>query len=59
MGEVEVGGVSRTVGLQLVPQAQAGDYVLIHTGYAIGVIDEEEAQESLRLLSQIARGGEE
>ncbi len=51
--------MSRTVGLQLVPQAQVGDYVLIHTGYAIGVIDEEEAQESLRLLNQIARGGEE
>jgi hydrogenase expression/formation protein HypC len=35
-----------------VPEAKIGDYVLIHTGYAISVVDEEEAQETLRLLAQ-------
>jgi hydrogenase expression/formation protein HypC len=33
---------------------QVGDYVLVHTGFAIGVIDEEEAQETLRLLEELA-----
>ena len=50
--EVEIGGVKRVVSLQLVPEAKIGDYVLIHTGYAISVVDEEEAQETLRLLAQ-------
>lgn len=52
--EVEIGGVERVVSLQLVPEAKIGDYVLIHTGYAISVIDEEEAQETLRLLAELA-----
>jgi hydrogenase expression/formation protein HypC len=50
--EVEIGGVKRVVSLQLVPEAKIGDYALIHTGYAISVVDEEEAQETLRLLAQ-------
>ena len=40
-GEVEIGGVSRTISLWLPPEAQAGDYVYVHTGYAISVVDEE------------------
>jgi len=53
-GEVEIGGVKRVVSLQLVPEAKIGDYVLIHTGYAISVVDEEEAQETLKLLAELA-----
>jgi len=53
-GEVEIGGVKRVVSLQLVPEAKVGDYVLIHTGYAISVVDEKEAQETLRLLIELA-----
>jgi hydrogenase expression/formation protein HypC len=56
--EVEIGGVKRVVSLQLVPEAQTGDYVLIHTGYAIGIIDEEEAKESLKLLAEFAASDE-
>jgi hydrogenase expression/formation protein HypC len=52
--EVEIGGVKRVVSLQLVPEAKIGDYVLIHTGYAISVVDEEEAQETLKLLAELA-----
>ncbi len=52
--EVEIGGVKRVVSLQLVPEAKIGDYVLIHTGYAISVVDEEEAQETLKLLTELA-----
>jgi hydrogenase expression/formation protein HypC len=50
--EMEIGGVKQVISLQLVPQAKIGDYVLIHTGYAISVVDEEEAQETLRLLAR-------
>jgi len=53
-GEVEIGGVGRTISLWLTPEARVGDYVYVHTGYAIGVVDEEEALESLRLLRELA-----
>ena len=53
-GEVEIGGVGRTISLWLTPEAQVGDYVYVHTGYAISVVDEEEAVESLRLLRELA-----
>jgi hydrogenase expression/formation protein HypC len=53
-GEVEIGGVGRTISLWLTPEAQVGDYVHVHTGYAISVVDEEEALESLRLLRELA-----
>ena len=52
--EVEIGGVTRNVSIILTPEAKVGDYVLLHTGYAINVIDEEEAQETLKLFEQIA-----
>jgi hydrogenase expression/formation protein HypC len=53
--DVEVGGVSRRASIVLTPEARVGDYVLLHTGYAINVIDEEEAQETLKLFEEIAR----
>ena len=40
--EVDIDGVTRQVSLQLTPQAKVGDYVLLHTGYAINVIDQAE-----------------
>ena len=52
--EVDVGGVRRTIGLWLTPEARVGDYVYLHAGYAISVLDEAEAQESLRLLRELA-----
>lgn len=52
--EVDVGGVRRTIGLMLTPEAQVGDYVYLHAGYAISVLDEAEAEESLRLLRELA-----
>jgi len=52
--EVEVGGVVRTIGLWLTPEAKVGDYVYVHAGYAISIVDEQEAEESLRLLRQLA-----
>ncbi|MGD8624967.1 MAG: HypC/HybG/HupF family hydrogenase formation chaperone [Anaerolineae bacterium] len=52
--QVDVGGVQRTAGLMLTPEAKVGDYVYIHAGFAISVLDKEEALESLRLLRELA-----
>ena len=52
--EAEIGGISRRVSLWLTPEARVGDYVLVHTGYAINVLDQEEAEETLKLLEEIA-----
>lgn len=53
MAEVDIMGVSRHVSLDLVPEAQAGDHVLVHAGFAIQVIDEQDAKETLDLLLQL------
>jgi len=52
--EAEIGGVRRRVSIAFTPEAKVGDYVLLHTGYAIGVVDEAEAEETLKLLEEIA-----
>ena len=52
--EVEVGGVGRRASIWLTPDVNVGDYVLLHTGYAISIIDEAEAKETLNLLEQMA-----
>ena len=52
--EVEIGGVKRRVSIMLTPEAKVGDYVLLHTGYAINVVDEVEAKETLKLFEQMA-----
>ena len=51
--ETDIGGVRRRVSIALTPEAKVGDYVLLHTGYAIGVVDEAEAAETLKLLEEI------
>jgi hydrogenase expression/formation protein HypC len=56
-GEVEVGGVKRRASFLLTPEVMVGDYVLLHTGYAISIVDETEAKETLKLLEELARQG--
>jgi len=56
--EVDIGGVGRKVSITLTPEARVGDYVLLHTGYAINVLNEEEAQETLTLLERMVEAGE-
>ncbi len=58
VGVAEVDGVRREVSLMLQPEANPGDYVLVHAGYAIGVVDEAEARITLDLLRQVAEAGE-
>jgi hydrogenase expression/formation protein HypC len=53
--EVEFGGIAQKISVFLTPEAEVGDYVLLHTGYAIAVVDEEEAQETLRIFEEIER----
>lgn len=50
MAEVDIMGVSRHVSLDLVPEAKISDFVLVHAGFAIQVIDEEAAAETLQML---------
>ena len=52
--EAELGGVSRKISIMLTPEVKVGDYVLLHTGYSITVLDEAEAQETLDILRQIS-----
>ncbi len=54
MAVVELGGVTRRASLMLVPETKVGDYVLLHAGFAIQRLDEEEAQETLRLFAEMA-----
>jgi hydrogenase expression/formation protein HypC len=51
--EVEIGGTIYRANILLTPQVKVGDYVLLHTGYAIGVIDEDEAEQSLKMFREI------
>ena len=53
MGKVDFGGVVREVCLAYVPEAQLGDYVIVHIGFAISQLDEEEAHETLKLMAEI------
>ena len=51
---VDIDGVTRQASIQLTPEVKVGDYVLLHTGYAINVIDPVEAEETLKLLRELS-----
>ena len=51
---VDIDGVTREVSIQLTPEVKVGDYVLLHTGYAISIIDAAEAEETLKLLKELS-----
>ena len=55
VAQVEIGGITQQANLQLCPQAKIGDYVIVHTGYAINILDQEGAKETLELFESIAR----
>ncbi len=52
---VDLGGVRKQISIALVPEAQVGDYVIVHVGYALGRLDEAEAQATLALFAELAR----
>jgi hydrogenase expression/formation protein HypC len=53
-GKVEFSGVSKEVSLAYVPEAKISDYVLIHAGFAISIVDEEDAKASLRAFDDLS-----
>jgi len=57
--EAEIGGITRKISLQLTPEAKVGNYAIVHTGYAINILDQEEAKETLKLFEEIAKASEE
>ena len=52
MAKVSLDGVMKTVSVALVDDLQVGDYVVLHVGYALAKIDEDEARETLKLLAE-------
>jgi hydrogenase expression/formation protein HypC len=50
---VDLGGVRQTVSVALLPEAKPGDYVVVHVGFALSVLDEEEARQSLAMLEAL------
>lgn len=53
MAKVQFGGISKRICLEYVPEAQIGDYVLVHVGFALARIDEEEAKRVFEMLATI------
>jgi len=53
LARVEIGGVEREISVQLTPEATPGCYVLVHAGFAIHVIDEQEAIETMKLFEEL------
>jgi hydrogenase expression/formation protein HypC len=58
MGKVDFSGVTREACLEHVPEAEVGDYAVVHVGFAISLLSEEEAQETINLLREIMEAGE-
>ena len=54
LAQVDVGGITRQISIVLTSEVKVGDYVLVHAGYSISVISEEEAQETLNLIYELA-----
>ncbi|MCF8206266.1 MAG: HypC/HybG/HupF family hydrogenase formation chaperone [Methylotenera sp.] len=51
---VELGGIRKEISIALMPEAVVGDYVIVHVGHAIGLIDPDEAERTLRLFGELA-----
>ena len=54
MGWVEINNVKREIGLMLIEDPKIGDWVIVHAGFAISKLEEEEAEESLKLINMAA-----
>lgn len=51
---VDLGGVRKSISVALTPEARVGDYVIVHVGHAIGLLDAEEAERTLALFAEMA-----
>ncbi len=52
---VEIGGITRKTSLMLTPEARVGDYVLLHAGFAINILDQAEAEETLAIFAEMSK----
>ena len=59
MCKVDFGGVTREACIQALPEAKLGDYVIVHAGFALSILSEQEAQETLDLLRELSMVEEE
>ena len=59
MGKVSFGGIIKEVCLAFTPEAQVGDYVIVHVGFAISRLDEEEARQTLEAFAELERIADE
>jgi hydrogenase expression/formation protein HypC len=55
MGKANFGGIVKQVCLEYTPEVNAGDYVLVHVGFALAKVDEEEAARTYQLLEEMAQ----
>ncbi len=53
MGKVSFGGLIKQVSLAYVPQAKVDDYVIVHVGFALSILDREEAEQTLKYIQQL------
>ena len=58
LATIEIGGITREVSLMLLPEAVVGDFVLVHAGFAIQIVDEAEAIRTAELLKELTELGE-
>jgi hydrogenase expression/formation protein HypC len=54
MGDIDFGGIRRKICLAYVPEAAVGDYVVVHAGFAISIVDADTAARTLELIEEIA-----
>lgn len=54
MAKIDFGGVSREVCIEVIPEAKPDDWTIVHAGFALNILSEDEAQETLEILQQMA-----
>ena len=59
MAKVDFGGVIKEACMEYLPEVKLGDYTIIHVGFGLSILDEQEAMETMELLKQIDALGEE
>jgi len=57
MATVSFGGIEKSVCIDFVPDVKVGNYVLVHVGFALNIVDEEEAEETIKLINEIIEAG--
>lgn len=55
MARVSFSGIHKDICIEWVPEAKVGDYVIVHAGFAIDILDKEEALENLRMIEEVAK----